>query len=146
MNGSVFLDTNVLVYLYSRTETKKREINLSLLKKYPCITSTQALNEFTNVHTKKYKTPRTQIRKLVEGIVRFCQIQKIEEETIYTAIYLNEKYGYAYYDCLMLASALHAGCNLLFSEDMQNGQIIEQRYTIVNPFSNTEGEKSSNYS
>ena len=59
MKGSVFLDTNILVYLYSNTETDKRNISISLLKKYVCLTSTQALNEFSNVYIKKYKVPNS---------------------------------------------------------------------------------------
>jgi predicted nucleic acid-binding protein len=57
MKGSVFLDTNILVYLYSTTEPQKRSKSISVMTDYFCTTSTQALNEFNNVFIKKYKMP-----------------------------------------------------------------------------------------
>jgi len=50
------------------------------------------------------------------------------------ALDLKEKYGYSFFDCLMLASALESGCDVILSEDMGDGQIIENTLKIVNPF------------
>ncbi|MCL2165561.1 MAG: PIN domain-containing protein [Oscillospiraceae bacterium] len=55
--GKVFLDTNVFVYMYDASEPKKKEISLSLLDANDCVTSTQTINELSNVLTKKFKTP-----------------------------------------------------------------------------------------
>jgi predicted nucleic acid-binding protein len=55
-------------------------------------------------------------------------------EVIQKALKLNSKYGYSYYDCLILASALLNDCEYLYSEDMQHNQLIEGKLKIVNPF------------
>jgi len=135
MRDSVFLDTNVLVYLYSKTEIDKRNTSILLFKKYICLTSTQALNEFTNVYIKKYKVINSEIKEFIGRITIYCDVKLVSEKIIYNAIDLNNKYGYSYYDCLMLASALESGCKILFSEDMSDGQIVDGSLKIVNPYS-----------
>jgi len=134
MKDRVFLDTNVLVYLYSNTEQLKRGTAISLFKKYVCFTSTQALNEFNNVYTKKYKLPAEEIIKFNGNINKACRVQLVTEEIIYNSLRLHEKYGYSYFDCLMLSSALESDCKILFTEDMADGQLIEEMVRIVNPF------------
>ena len=134
MQDSVFLDSNILIYLYSKNEPSKRNASINLFKKYICITSTQALNEFSNVYLKKYKTSNDEVKRFIINISKSCDVQLITEQIIYNAINFNNKYGYSYYDCLMLASSLDSGCSILFSEDLQDGQIIENKLKIINPF------------
>jgi predicted nucleic acid-binding protein len=55
-------------------------------------------------------------------------------DTIKKALYLHEKYRYSYYDSLILASALENGCKMIFTEDLQNGQVIEKTLKVVNIF------------
>ncbi|MFZ1344751.1 hypothetical protein [Thiothrix eikelboomii] len=55
-------------------------------------------------------------------------------QTIEQALVLGERYGYSYFDSLMLASALEQGCSILYSEDMQHGQILEGGLRIIDPF------------
>jgi len=134
MSGNVFLDTNILVYLYSTSEPLKRNTSISIIKDCTCTTSTQALNELSNVLIKKYKMPNNSIKTSIANISRSCLIQLVTENTISKAVDLNDRYGYSYYDCLMLASALESDCNVLFSEDMGDGQVIENKVKIVNPY------------
>jgi len=134
MNGSVFLDTNILVYLYSTSEAQKRNTSISIIKSYNCITSTQALNEFSNVFIKKYKMQNDSIKTCITNISKPCLVQLVAESTISKALDLNSRYDYSYYDCLMLASALENNCEILFSEDMSGGQIIENKLKIINPY------------
>jgi len=47
---------------------------------------------------------------------------------------IAKRYSYSYYDSLIISAALEANCDTLYSEDMQNGQIIEKVLRIVNPF------------
>jgi len=134
MKDNVFLDTNILVYLYSKTEITKRDVCLSLFNKYICITSTQALNEFCNVCIKKYKIGSETVHSFINTIASVCNIKTITTKIIYDALQLNKEFGYSYYDSLMLASALDSQSKILFSEDMQNGQMINGRFVIRNPF------------
>ena len=134
MSGNVFLDTNVLAYLYSTTEPLKRSKSISVLTGYLCVTSTQALNEFSNVFIKKYKMSKAFIKQAITNISKTCNVQQITEQTINSALDLNDTYGYSFYDCLMIASALENYCDTLFSEDMASGQLIEGKLKIINPY------------
>ena len=64
----------------------------------------------------------------------FLDTNVFQKITICKAVELKESYGYSYYDSLMLASALESDCDIILTEDMQDGQIIENRLKIINPF------------
>jgi predicted nucleic acid-binding protein len=134
MKDRVFLDTNVLVYLYSEDEPGKQSIAVSIFDNVHCMTSTQVLNEFCSVCLRKLKMPSSQIQMSISEIAENCEICYIDRETIQKALSLHSEYGYTYYDCLVLSSALQNGCNCLYSEDMQHNQIINKNLQIINPF------------
>ena len=133
-DGSAFLDSNVLMYLYSTLEKEKRYKSIALFMQYTCITSTQAMNEFCNVCLYKYKIHHDRIAKDVDGIESTCKVEKIDTRVINDALRINARYQYSYYDSLMIASALASNCVYLFSEDMQHQQIIDNRLAIINPY------------
>jgi len=134
MKDRAFVDTNVFVYLYSEDEPEKQRKALGLLECYDCITSTQALNEFCNVCLKKMRLPEEYVSLSVDEISEECEITLIDYSTIKKALMLRSKYEYSYYDCLILASALASGCRYLLTEDLCDGQIIENKLKIVNIF------------
>jgi len=133
MSDNVFLDTNIFIYAYSN-ELDKKERSFELLNKLPCITSTQALSELSNVCFKKLKFLDNAISKVIKEVMSFCDIFIVNETTIQRAIFIKGRYGYSYYDSLILASALESNCSILYSEDLQHGQVIENLLKIVNPF------------
>jgi len=107
MNDRAFLDTNILIYFYSESETEKRQIAYQILNNHYCVTSIQALNEASNVWFKRYGWNGTRIKKHLDNIELVCdEIIQIQRETINMALSLKDRYGYSYYDCLILASAL----------------------------------------
>jgi predicted nucleic acid-binding protein len=134
MNGSIFIDTNVLVYLYSEDESEKQSVALHIFDRAYCVTSTQVLNEFCSVCLRKLRMPSNEILQSIKEIADNCEICHIDMEAIQNALLLNKKYGYAYYDCLVLASAILNGCHVLYSEDMRHNQLIEGKLKIINPF------------
>ena len=135
MNGKAFYDTNILVYLYADKEPDKQAISYEIINKaYECIISTQILNEINNVLIKKWRISSEVVKTIQADVRRISTVLHIDEDTIDKAIDLNAFYGFAYYDCLMLASALEAGCDVIFTEDMNNGQEIEGKLKIINPF------------
>ena len=135
MNDRAFIDTNIFIYLYSAKEPEKREICIRELDKYIRVASFQVLNEVANVlRKKKYDLNIKKIQFHLNNIETFCLINRIDRNTIDSALKLNGRYGFAYYDCLMIASALDSGCDILLTEDINNGQIIENKLKIVNPF------------
>ena len=135
MSVKVFLDTNILIYLYSESETDKRQTAYHILDNYHCITSLQALNEASNTWFKKYAWDSSKIRNHLDNIeLVFDKVMPISRSTINTSIFLKDRYEYSYYDCVMLASALESNCSIIFTEDMHNSHVIGDGLKITNPF------------
>jgi predicted nucleic acid-binding protein len=120
--------------MYAVSEPQKKETSLSLLDSCDCVTSTQAINEICNVLTRKIQTPFEDMRKIVNDVYNICEVRLIQKQTELNAIDLKERYGFSFYDSLMISSALESNCNILYSEDMADGQTIEGKLRIVNPF------------
>jgi predicted nucleic acid-binding protein len=137
MSGKAFLDTNILIYLYSDKEPDKREAAYRILEQYDCISSLQIFNEASNVWFKKFGWYGDKITKHLDNIELVCDnVLTVERSTINKAIELKDLYKFSYYDSLMLASALEGKCSIIFTEDMNDGQVIEKVLKITNPFKN----------
>lgn len=134
MPAKAFLDTNVLIYLYSEDESEKANLALQCAQEPGAWISTQVLNEVSNVMRRKQKLTYPDILNVVLELQNNFQVATVTPRTIEQALLLGERYRYSYFDSLMLASALEQGCAVLYSEDMQNGQVIEGSMTIINPF------------
>jgi predicted nucleic acid-binding protein len=134
MNGNVFLDTNIIIYAYSLSDSKKQTTASGVLLNYDCVISTQVINEYCNVCFKKNLMRIPEILLDVDNILDICELVKIDEATIKQALSIKNSYGYSYYDSLILSSALESNCSILYSEDLQHGQVIENSLKIVNPF------------
>jgi predicted nucleic acid-binding protein len=135
MNDKAFIDTNIFIYLYSEDETQKQNISQKAVDKYNCIISTQVINEFCNVCIGKLHHAVGEVELAVTEIIEQCTVLLIESHTIKQALEIHERYGYKYFDCLMLASALNSDCKYFITEDMADGQIINNKMAIVNIFS-----------
>ena len=134
MPDKVFIDTNVLIYGYSEDEPDKRQQAIDCVRSGEAWISTQVLNETINVLKRKFSLSYSQIREAVQELSEGFPIVLVSVNTIEMALNLAERYQYSYFDSLILASALEAGCQILYSEDLQDGQRIENQLTIVNPF------------
>jgi predicted nucleic acid-binding protein len=132
MKDRAFIDTNVFIYLYSEDDFEKQIISQIFADRYNCVISTQVLNEFCNVCIRKLNKTVDEIALAIEEITVQCAVNNIEKENIIRALKIHERYGYGYFDCLMIASALISGCKYLLTEDMADGQTIDNRLTIVN--------------
>jgi predicted nucleic acid-binding protein len=107
MSGDrAFVDTNVFLYLFSENEPLKRQRSLEAINTYDCQINTQILNEFCNVCIKKWHFPASEIFNALNKICTYSKLWLVESETIHKAVYLHNIYGYSYYDCLVLASAI----------------------------------------
>jgi predicted nucleic acid-binding protein len=104
------------------------------LNQYNCQISTQVINEFSHVCIRKWKAPKENVLRAIGKICSYCDMLYVYERTIEKALDIHEKYGYAYYDSLIIASALEGNCQYLLSEDMADGQLIERKLTIKNIF------------
>ena len=134
MENRVFVDTNVLVYLYSKTEPQKRQIVLELLGSKNVIISTQVIGELVWVMHRKFGIEREKLKIMGNKLLEKLEAVPINLKTVKKALNIFEVYKFSYWDSLIIASALEANCSILYAEDMQSGQVIEDRLKIVNPF------------
>lgn len=135
MNDSVFIDTNIFIYAKienNNSSKHKKSIDFfSSLKDEVCI-STQILSEFYNALYKN-KIADEKIQKSINEILEDVSLKIINIETLKKCWEIREKYNYSYYDTLVIASALQSNCKILYSEDLHDNQIIDDKLTIVNP-------------
>ncbi|MGA0089318.1 MAG: PIN domain-containing protein [Burkholderiaceae bacterium] len=129
---NLFFDTNVLLYLLSN-DSSKADRATNLIKNGGNI-SVQVLNELAAVCLRKLKMPYPEVRDLLWTIQKFCLVHPLTTHVNALGLELCERYQLGFYDALIVASALEADCKTLFSEDMQNGQVINQKLRIKNPF------------
>jgi predicted nucleic acid-binding protein len=127
-----FFDTNVLLYLLSGNEemANRAEAELSEGGKV----SVQVLNEFASVATRKLRMAMPEVREILAAIRSLCSVIPLDEQTHDLGISLAERYQFAVYDSMIVAAALIGGCKVILSEDMQDGQVIDRRLRIRNPF------------
>lgn len=130
MKDRVFLDTNILVYLYSGDELAKRKTVIKAMGQYECCISTQVMNEFASVFLRKFHTPAMKVLDALNEIIERVTVQPVSENTIRKALQITDRLGFSYYDSAIIAAALESESGFLFSEDMQDGQTIEGRLTI----------------
>jgi len=126
-----FFDTNILVYAFLGSE--KREAALNLLAEGGII-SNQVINEFTNVARKKRGRAWSEIAAGI-AVIRshFDEIALVTLETHQAALDLASQHGLNFYDALIIATAIEADCDILFSEDMQHDRSFG-KLIIRNPF------------
>lgn len=134
MSDKVFLDTNVLVYAYSITEPDKQILARKLIAECDSYVSTQVLQELTNTLTKKFHNSWQEAQKAVLESCKNNLLHINERDTVLYACNIADKYRFSFYDSLVIAAALECGCNILYTEDMQHDQVINNRLKIVNPF------------
>ena len=127
-----FLDTNVLLYLLS-ADPAKADVAEELLSKGGII-SVQVLSEFTSVCSRKLKMSYGEIREILTTIKMVLDVRDLTQTTHETALDIAERYGYSFYDSMILSAAIDAGCVLIYTEDLHSGQHIQDRLLIVNPF------------
>jgi predicted nucleic acid-binding protein len=132
MAGDIFIDTNILLYLFSHDQKKAAKAD-KILQQSPHI-SVQVLNELTNVVRKKLLLPWNEVNEILNSIKSLCQVHPISITVHTNGLEVAEKYGFSVYDSMILSSALEANCRMLYSEDMQHNQIIHKTLKIVNPF------------
>jgi predicted nucleic acid-binding protein len=131
MPGS-FFDTNVLLYVASGDPAKADRAEE--LISAGGIVSVQVLNEITNVARRKMGLSWTETRAFLSMMRGLLPVQPLTIDIHETGVGLAERYGLSIYDATIAASALHADCDTLWSEDMQHGIVLDDRLRIVNPF------------
>lgn len=148
MSAKFFLDTNTLIYILEgralaegaqltaaeSEANRKGDVTLRLLENDGLTLGIQVFNELCSVALRR-KFDWNKTREMLNTLEALCQqVLPLTLATHKRALFLHQKYRFGFYDALMLAAALEAGCSTFYSEDMQDGQIVEQKMAIKNPF------------
>ena len=127
-----FIDTNILLYLLSEDANKADRAEKIL--RSGGIISVQVLNEIANVTRRKLAMSWMEINEFLLLIRSLCLVKPLNAETHDKGIRIAERYKLSVYDAMIAAAGLLGGCNILYSEDMQDGLLIENHLRVCNPF------------
>lgn len=138
MSAKAFFDTNVLVYAFDKNEPEKQAIAKRLIGQFgsdgQLIVSTQVLQELYVTLSKmgKQSLPAEEVDEIVNDFAEYPLVQ-VDKMIISGAMKRHQGKAFSFWDSLIVEAALQANCQILFSEDMQDGQQIGQ-LVIQNPF------------
>lgn len=132
-----FIDTNVLVYAEASDSPLKQRAALALLKRLYeenlGVLSTQVLQEYCNVALKKLKLPAQYVRSQLDFYEQF-EIVQVTPAIIRAGLDIHQTRSVSFFDAIVLASAHAAGCNVIWTEDLNAGEVVNG-VCISNPFS-----------
>lgn len=132
MTGLVFADTNLVLYTIGK-DARKKAIAREILTKRPVI-SAQVIKEAVNICQRRFGFTRERSYAFADIVMRRTDMRPLDEPTIRKSAEIAIRYQFSNWDSLIIAAALLADCDVLYSEDMQHGQVIESSLTIINPF------------
>ena len=127
-----FFDTNLLLYLFSASPGKADAVEELLAQ--GGFASVQVLNEFAAVARRKMKMSFADISESLDALTSILQVVPLTLDTHRQGLAIAERYGFSVYDSMIVAAALEAGCDQLFTEDLQHSQKIANSLRVVNPF------------
>jgi predicted nucleic acid-binding protein len=130
-----FFDTNVLVYIASGDPMKADRAEAAIAAGGAI--SVQVLNELANVARRKMAMSWTDTHMFLSMLRGLLTVHPVTLETHEVGLALAERYGLSTYDAMIAAAALQAGCDTLWSEDMQHGMTLGEGLRILNPFRET---------
>ena len=132
----IFLDTNILAYIFDSRDiakkTKAKELFSKLVIENNCMISTQVLQELFNVVTKKLKYSKEDAQKIITSLLNM-NVHQVSTTDIQIAMKISSESQFTIYDSLIIAAAKAESCKIVYSEDLNAGQVVEG-VKIVNPF------------
>lgn len=132
MSAKAFIDSNVVLYLLSSDAAKADRAEAVIGA--GGVVSVQVLNEVASVMRRKLGMSWQEVDEVLTLLRALCPPQALTPETYDCGRHLAERYGLSVYDAMIAAAALLAGCDTLYSEDMQDGLLVDKRLRIRNPF------------
>jgi predicted nucleic acid-binding protein len=140
MSNKIFIDSNLWIYAFVAADNvSKRDACIvmleSLYQEQIIIVSTQVVNEVHWNLMRKYHIPDEEVKRMIDtGLLEISKLSVITQSTYDYAFSLRQKRGISFWDSLIVASALENHCSVLYTEDLQHNQLIENSLKIVNPF------------
>ncbi len=132
MSAKTFIDSNIVLYLMSADVAKADRAEAVIAA--GGVVSVQVLNEVTNVARRKLGMAWAETDELIAGLRSACSVEPLTVQTHDTGRRLAGRYGLSVYDAMIASAALLAGCDRLFSEDMQHGLLLDRQLRVCNPF------------
>jgi predicted nucleic acid-binding protein len=127
-----FIDSHIALYLLSGDAIKADRAEAVIAA--GSVTSVQVLNEVTSVMRRKLGMTWAETDEVLAGLRAVCAVEPLTIETHNTGRHLAERYGLSVYDAMIVSAGMLAGCDRLYSEDMQHGLLMEGQLRICNPF------------
>ncbi len=142
MTNSLYVcDSNIWLYRLlidpecnDAEEMRKHNLATALTSMENILISTQIIKEVCAVLSKKAKISEIQIRQIIQEFYDGCVVIQLDRNIILRASELRTQYSFSFWDSLIVASALASDASILYSEDMQDGLIISNQLTLINPF------------
>jgi len=137
MRNKIFIDSNIWLYLFLQDDKEKYKITEKYLLKNNLnstfVITYQVINEVASILLKNNFT-ETEIRENIEYLIKINTLQDFTKEIVLIASSIRERYSISFWDSIIIGSALFAKCDILISEDMQDGLIIDNKLLIKNIF------------
>lgn len=134
MPDRIFVDTNILVYFISDDKKKKLKARDIIFSSEEVFVSSQVISEFVSVCFSKKLLGVDDITSLASHFMEALNFSTVGEAAIKSALQIKKKAHCSFWDSLIIASAIENDCSILYTEDMQDGQIIDGKLTVRNPF------------
>ena len=139
-NQLCFIDSNVWLYRLmvdpnsdEALELRKRSRAINLINNVDGVVSTQVINEVCSVLHRKAAFTEEQIKQVIQSFYNRVAVVELDSNILMNASDMRTRYGFSYWDGLIIASALSVNADIVYSEDMQDNLVIERRLTIINP-------------
>jgi predicted nucleic acid-binding protein len=139
MNGKFFLDTNIFVYSFDGYPDPKARRATGLIRRavdtLTGIVSYQVVQEFFNLALRRFTKPMSlaDAEQYLSTVFRPIMTVNSSPALFAEALRLNDRHQLSWYDSLIVAAAVNAGCSVLYTEDLQHGQRFGN-LRIENPF------------
>jgi len=135
MKDRIFIDSNIFLYAFSDKDYDKQKVSKEIVLT-SSIVSVQVVNEVSKNLLYKLNFNENEIVKFVDSLYKKHIVAELTQTVFIRASNIRKKYHFSYYDSIIVATALENECNVLYSEDMQHNQIIENKLKIIDPFVN----------
>jgi predicted nucleic acid-binding protein len=130
MKDNKTFDTNILVYAFGKQNDKRKHVAKDIISDCNII-SLQVINETAYVLLRKFNFDIIEVEKVVRFVNRHFLISDLNMNIFEQTLKIADKYGFSFWDSMIIASALKNQCNILFSEDLNHGQMIESKLTLI---------------
>jgi len=135
-----FIDTNIWLYAFIEGDDRRKSARAkALIEASSAVSvSTQVINEVCVNLIKRAQFSEQQVQQLIESFYAKYLVIELGKPLLLKASALREQYTFSFWDSTIVSSALYADASVLYSEDMQDGLVVENRMRIINPFKELE--------